>query len=152
MKKKQTKILLFVFLGVIGAYLLLVGISAVMMSQMTRITYSSVYKGEKFETIIVDFEENTVQQIFFDRDTGEQWASYENSIDISTKNKIKATCSFSLFPLWRKSYFDRSVYDGIQYSITRTYGNGESIVSGSNAYPLTYDCVMRAIRNAVSDQ
>lgn len=134
--------------GVIGAYILVVIISAVMMSKMTRITYNAIAYGTTIKTIVVDFAENTAQKTTSDF-YGKQMTNQKNSIKALEEIHIKAMCSLALLPLWRKTYDNPWVVCGDHYNIIRSYGNNESPVYGSNAYPLTYWLIMRTINGAV---
>ena len=153
MKKIITKkrVSYFIF-GIVGVYILAVGISAVMMSQTTQITYDAHGEGLKLRTIVIDFKENTAQNIYYnlyDVNLGLPLEIKEYPINTSTKLQIKTVCSFSLFPLWRKNYYNYRILDGDEYYITITYGNNERVIYGANSYPLTYRPVMWIIRKTV---
>ena len=149
--RKRT--ILYVLIAIPVIYILLALISAVMMSQMMRITCNSGEFGETLEKLVIDFEDNTAQLTLFDR-YGEQTQDKKISIDSSDEFQIKLVCSFSLFPLWRKDYtglFSPLADDW--FCVTRTYGNNESESSGQRmSYPLTYNIVIRALnRPLLSD-
>lgn len=145
--KKFKKYIRYFIIVVFGNYILAVIISAVMMSQMTQITYKTTTFGITIEENILNFKANTAQRNYYDYNR-ELINHEENSIDKLNNFNIKLICSLSLFPLWRKNYDNPSIMDGDQYTIIRSYENGESIIYGSNAYPLTYAFVLSAINSA----
>ena len=129
-------------------YAVAVIVSTVMVNQMTEITYRATAYGVTIREDVVSFEMNSSQRSYYGFD-GEIKSTEESAIDIAEKRKIRLICSFSLFPLWQKSYYNPYVMDGDQYIIERTYGDNSSLIHGGNAYPLTYRLVMWAIENAM---
>lgn len=137
----------YAILIVIGCYILAVTISIAMMSQMTKITYNTTAYGTTLSEYIVDFKANTAQRNYYDFDSNPRDYK-ENVISPIKEFGIKTVCSFSLFPLWRKNYFNPLIMDGDKYNIVRSYKERENVIYGSNAYPLTYWFVLWAIGNA----
>ena len=135
-------------IAIIGSYFLAIIVSAIMMIQMTQIKYNTSRWMHIIREDIIDFKTNTAQRSYYDYNR-ELTKHEENTIGAEKKLEIKLVCVFSLFPIWHKNYIDPSIMDGEQYSIIRTYGNSESVVNGSNAYPLTYQLVMMTIDNAL---
>ena len=131
-------------IAVVGSYVLAVIVSGIMMSQMIKMTYNPIYFFSEREDVI-NFKENTVQQNYYHY--GELEDHKEKALGTAEKIKIKVICSFTLFPLWRRSYNNPYICDGDQYLIVRKYENGESVTYGSNAYPLTYWLVMTAFKD-----
>lgn len=142
--KKYIRFSLFV---AIGCYIFAVIISIVIMSQMTQITYNATAYGTTLREDIIDFKTNTARRNYYDF-YGNQTGHKENLISPAKEFGIKCVCSISLFPLWRKNYFNPFIMDGDQYNIARSYEERESVIYGSNAYPLTYWFVLQAIDNA----
>lgn len=134
----------FLMIAIMGSYIIAVLASAIMMIQMTQITYHDTAWGTTLREDRIDFRANTYELTYYDLH-GEMRSHYENSISIVKKLNTKLICSLSLFPLWRKNYYNPGVMDGHHYNIVRAYGNSKSEVYGSNAYPLTYSFVMKAI-------
>ncbi|WFA07808.1 hypothetical protein [Tissierella sp. Yu-01] len=144
---KFKKYFRYAILMAIGCYILAVTISIAMMSKMTKITYNATAYGTTLIEDIVDFKTNTAQRNYYDFD-GNPTDHKENLISPIKEFGIKSVCSFSLFPLWRKNYFNPFIMDGDQYNIARSYKENENVIYGSNAYPLTYWFVLWAIENA----
>ena len=142
------KIGLYFLIAVLGIYVVAVIVSAVLMAQMKQITYTSNAWGKIIMEAKIDFTESRATRIYNDI-YGELREQKENPISDAKKTQIKAICSFSLFPIWRKNYNNPRIMDGDQYSIVRRYENSESVIYGSNAYPLTYRFVYKAIYNAI---
>jgi len=150
--KSLSKVLWLLIIAAAIAYVTAAIVSWVKMSEMRKITYQATAFGFVIRKDTVDFENNTAERIYFgwNGELGEPYEQNKNSFDESEEFRIKLVFSLSLFPLWREEYVDWDVFDGDQYSIIRSYEDSESVVSGSNAYPLTYRFVMSAIENAVS--
>ena len=138
----------YLIIAVIGSYIVATIASGIMMSQMAQITYNATAYGTTIRQDIIDFNAGKSQQNYYHYD-GELREHTEKITGTTEQLKIKVICSISLFPLWQKHYHNPSIMDGDYYNIIRGYQNHESIVNGSNAYPLTYKPVMRAIKNAV---
>ena len=133
--KKSRNCKQYLLFAVVGSYIVAVIVSAIMMSQMTQITYSASAFGRTIREDVIDFKANTALRKYWDFN-GKLERQEEYSIDTTKKISSNLKCVFSLFPLWG-DYHNSYILDGGQYSITRSYGKCESIVSGSNAYPLT---------------
>jgi len=138
----------FLLIAILGSYIAAVIVSAVMMTQMKQITYSSTAYGITIKELRIDFASNTATRVYNDF-YGEQRELKENPISNSKKMQIKTVCTFSLFPIWQKYYHNPWVMDGDYYNIVRGYENSESVFYGSNAYPLTYWFVYEVIHNAI---
>ena len=148
LEKHRRIITITTAIAIAGGYIIAVIISAIMMSQMTQITYNATAYGAVIREDTINFEANTAQRIYYDFD-GELRGHEDSQIGAADIFKIKSVCSLSLFPLWQKIYYNPYIMDGDQYNIVRAYNNSESVVFGSNAYPLTYRLVMMVIENAV---
>jgi len=144
--KYPARINRYLIIVAVGSYILALVLSAIMMSQMTQISYHATAYGVTFREDIIDFETNAAKRNYYDFD-GNPREETETSISNSEKLKIKAICSFSLFPLWQEYYVNPNVEDGDQYHMVRSYEKGESVIYGSNAYPITYVFVFDAINN-----
>ena len=145
LEKHRRIISIVTAVSIAGGYIIAFAISAVMMSQMTQITYKLIAYGEAVREDVVDFGVNTVQR-------NHKYSLDKNATsEISTAEifKIKSICSLSLFPLWQKHYYNPFIMDGDQYTIIRAYRDSESVVSGYNAYPLAYRLVMMVIENVI---
>lgn len=140
----------YLMITVVGSYIVAAIASVIMMNQMTQVIYNSTEYGSIWKQISIDFENNTAWQIIYEfNGDGEIKEHRENPLSDAAKMKIKAVCAFSLFPLWQKSFDNPWVMDGDQYNIVRNYKNGNSVIYGSNAYPLTYWLVYRVIYNSI---
>ena len=138
----------YLIIAVIGSYIVATMASGIMMSQMTHITYNATAYGTTIREDIIDFNAGKSQQNYYQYD-GELREHTDRIIGTTEQFKIRVICSLSLFPLWQKHYYNPSIMDGDYYNIIRSYKNDENTIYGSNAYPLTYRFVMRAIKNAV---
>ncbi len=143
---KLKRYIRYVIIMAIGCYILAVIISIAMMSQMTKITYNATAYGTTLREDILDFKTNTAQRNYYDF-YGNSTDHKENLISSAREFRIKSVCSFSLLPLWRKNYYNPLIMDGDHYNIARSYKESESVIYGSNAYPLTYWFVLQAIDN-----
>jgi len=145
--KYPAKFSRYLIITVVGSYILTLILSAIMMSQMTQITYHATDHGVTIREDIIDFDTtNAAKRNYYDY-YGNPQEKIETSISNSEKFKIKVICSFSLFPLWHEYYDNPNVMDGDQYHIVRSYEKGESVIYGGNAYPITYILVFNAINN-----
>jgi len=146
--KSMAKAGRYLLIAILGSYIVAVLISAVMMTKMKQITYNSTAYGVTIKQLRIDFASNTATRIYNDF-YGEQREHKENPISNSKKMQIKAVCTVSLLPIWQKYYHNPWVMDGDYYNIVRGYENSERVFYGSNAYPLTYWFVYKAIHNTI---
>ena len=123
-----------VAISVAGSYIITVVISAIMMSQMTQIVYTSYDLGLPGRSDIIIFSESTAIRIYrHDPDM-----SVEKEMNRTEIFGLRFVCSIALFPLWQDSYNNPRTVCGDMYFIVRTYRDSESEIFGSNSYPLTY--------------
>ena len=137
----------YLIISIAGSYIVSLILSAIMMSQMTQIAYHVTDFGVTLREDVIDFDTNAARRNYYDY-YGNSQETTEREISNTEKFKIKVICVFSLFPLWREYYANPNVMDGDQYHIVRSYKNGESVVYGGNAYPITYIFVYSAISSA----
>lgn len=134
--------------AVLGCCIVIVAVSAIMISQMKQITYKSIAYGLPVKEVRIDFASNTATRRYYDSN-GEPSGITENPLNRRKEVQIKTVCAFSLLPIWPKRYYNPWVMDGDCYNIVRSYENSESTFCASNAYPPTYWFVYEAIDDAV---
>ncbi|MGL5435616.1 MAG: hypothetical protein ACRDBO_09515 [Lachnospiraceae bacterium] len=146
--KSIGKIGRYLIRAVIGSYIIAVIVSAIMITQMNQITYSSTAYGVTIKEVSIDFASNTATRSYYDY-YGELVDFTENPISSSKKMQIKTVCAISLIPIWQEYYHNPWVLDGDNYYITKGYESSESVFYGSNAYPLTHWFVYWIIHGAI---
>jgi len=134
---------------VVTSYIVAIIISTSIMNQMTQITYKAIGYGVTLREDIIDFKENIAQINFYDYSGGLR-ESKNISIEAKDLARIKRISSLSLFPLWQSSYYDQGIASGDQYVFIMESEENERNVFGSNAYPLTYQLVVRSIKSAIN--
>jgi len=144
--KKAKKWVLRVFLFLLSAYFVAVLISGYMMYKTTSIIYNMTNFGITIGSDNIDFETHSAQRNYYNY-SGKLTSKENRKLNNGDITRIKTICSFSLLPLWRHSYNNRSIMDGDQWNLIRSTGTVKHKTDGSNAYPLGYKFVTSCINS-----
>ena len=148
--KKILKIALKSIIVVIFIYIGTVAVCGFNMMQTTSMTLSLTNTDKSITGYNLDFKNGTAYITEYDID-GYHPSDEKITITNGEIFRIKAVCAFSFVPLWGERFYDDSGSERL-WSLSRTRTDVDSISSGNEKHPFTYEYVENEILMVFEDQ